>query len=112
MTQFDPAIDRHLRSPIHHQEKATATTKEKSPMYFGTVSTWHDDRGFGFITSDGPVEGVEYRDVFIHAKKLPRGMKSMERGTRVEFVTVPPRVVGKPVEAKVLRILPAMAEAA
>jgi CspA family cold shock protein len=48
-------------------------------MAIGTVKTWHDDRGFGFIKSDdgGP-------DLFIHAKNVD-GASELKPGWRVEF---------------------------
>jgi cold shock CspA family protein len=113
--QFDHQLDQHIfslsnKSAAHPKE--AATTKEKTKMYFGTVSSWHDDRGFGFITSDGPIDGIAYRDVFLHAKKLPKGIQTIARGARVEFVTVPARAPGKPHEARVVRVINELAEAA
>jgi cold shock CspA family protein len=112
--QFDPSLDRHLRGLFNDQpQRRPISKKEEVQMYyFGTVSHWNDPRGYGFLTSDGSIDGVPDRDLFVHAKRLPKGVKTIAPGQRVEFTTVTARTPGKPVEAKVLRIINEMAEAA
>ncbi|CAK8996323.1 unnamed protein product [Durusdinium trenchii] len=45
----------------------------------GTVKTWNDDKGFGFI---GPEDGGE--DLFCHTSSL-RGCKGLGKGDKVRF---------------------------
>jgi CspA family cold shock protein len=49
-------------------------------MAIGTVKTWHDDRGFGFIKDDDG-SGA---DLFAHAKSVI-GASVLVPGQRVEF---------------------------
>lgn len=45
----------------------------------GAVKAWMDDRGFGFITGD------DGKDVFVHVKQLPKGVRALKLGDRVSF---------------------------
>jgi hypothetical protein len=42
---------------------------------------------------------------------VPKGIEHLVPGSKVEFVTIPPHIVGKPMQAKIIRIV-AEAEAA
>ena len=48
-------------------------------MPTGKVRFYDEEKGFGFLSSD------EGQDVYVHASVLPAGVKSLERGARVEF---------------------------
>jgi cold shock CspA family protein len=102
--RFDKALSDHLN-------RLSAPARRKSPLetklHYGTISTWNK-KGYGFVSSDCDIPGCTDRDLFLHASRLPRGMKSIEPGTRIEFTTVPAKLVA---EAKVIRII-AEAEAA
>jgi cold shock protein len=50
-------------------------------MSQGTVKTWMQDRGFGFITDD---DGT---DVFVHVKSLPNSLQALDPLMRVQFDT-------------------------
>jgi len=75
-------------------------------MHVGTVARWADFGSFGFITSDAPLDGIgEAKDIYCHRSKLPKGVTALEPGQRVEFELIPAHVEGKPVQAKVLRVI-------
>lgn len=81
-------------------------------MYFGTISRFNTSRAYGFILSNSPLDGIADREIYFHRSGMPKGIASLEQGQRVEFVTVPPHVVGKPPQAKILRIIETVSEAA
>lgn len=47
----------------------------------GKVKKWFDDKGFGFITSEG-------KDYFAHVTKLNDGLQTLSVGNDVEFRTI------------------------
>ena len=57
----------------------------------GTLRTWHDDRGFGFIA---PETGGA--DVFVHISAVERaGLRTLVEGQKVTFDVVQDRRSGK-----------------
>jgi cold shock CspA family protein len=81
-------------------------------MFYGTCSRWNRVRGFGWVISDGPVDGVPDRELFCHKSGLPKGTPYLKAADRVEFVLRPARAANKPPEARVLKIVEPIAEAA
>ena len=52
-------------------------------MKTGTVTSWNDVKGFGFIRPDG-----ESKDVFVHYSAIAgHGRRSLAVGARVSFET-------------------------
>jgi uncharacterized membrane protein YsdA (DUF1294 family)/cold shock CspA family protein len=51
-----------------------------APRLGGVVTTWNDDRGFGFIAPDGG--GA---DIFLHFTAVPRGTTRPYQGQRLTF---------------------------
>ena len=50
----------------------------------GTITTWFEDKGFGFINMEG-----EERDIFFHYSQLVQeGFKTIDPGQKVEFELV------------------------
>merc|ERR1719379_1303928 len=56
---------------------------ERGSSHRGLVTTWNEDKGYGFISpSDGKLGG----DLFVHVDSLrDRSVKSLKRGDRVRF---------------------------
>jgi cold shock CspA family protein len=73
--------------------------------YVGTCYSWNSTRAFGFITSDVPIEGITDPQIFVHKNNLPKGVLALEHGVKVEFKPIPPRMVGRQPEARIIRIL-------
>uniref|UniRef100_A0A7S2I904 CSD domain-containing protein n=1 Tax=Alexandrium andersonii TaxID=327968 RepID=A0A7S2I904_9DINO len=46
----------------------------------GTVSAWHDDKGFGFILCDATQESL-----YVHRTGLAGGAEALREGDKVEF---------------------------
>lgn len=56
-------------------------------MVQGVVKWFNAEKGFGFITMDGEIEGAN--DVFVHYASIKEdGFKALEEGQRVEFEVV------------------------
>jgi cold shock CspA family protein len=109
--RFDKPLRDHLWS-LSAPRRTNQSKKDSSPMHYGTVSRWNNLRAYGFIQADSHVDGISAdKEVFVHIKSLPRGVEALIPGTRVEWHPKPPRAAGKPVEAKIIRVLD-MAEAA
>ena len=50
------------------------------PRLTGTIVSWKNDKGFGFITTE------EGNDLFVHFSKINKaGYKSLNEGERVSF---------------------------
>lgn len=74
--------------------------------FIGKLTTWNEDRGFGFIS---PAEGGQ--DIFVHVSDLPRGFRpspdaaltfevslnpqGKKKAVKVQLVTVPARTTAR-----------------
>jgi cold shock CspA family protein len=63
-------------------------------MIRGTLTTWYDDRGYGFIGRD---DGQA--DVFVHIKAFTEGVEPVQ-SMKVEFDIGPNPKTGKPCAVK------------
>jgi cold shock CspA family protein len=109
---FDSALDRHLRGLQPSSAPKRRKPKDRPPMHLATVSRWNTKRGFGFLMSDIDIAGCPDRELFCHAKKLPKCMTALTPGQRVEFTPVAAHLPGRPPEARVTRILDELVQAA
>eukprot|EP00438_Fugacium_kawagutii_P010767 Skav218283 [mRNA] locus=scaffold2035:589603:594139:- [translate_table: standard] len=73
----DPAEFQHSGYPP--PTSVAAAPSRRAMSKFGSVKTWNDDKGFGFI---GPEDGGE--DLFCHTSAL-RGCKGLGKGDKVRF---------------------------
>ena len=56
-------------------------------LYHGTISRWHDDKGFGFIKPDNG--GA---DIFVHISAVQAsGLSGLSENQKVSFDTEPDR---------------------
>lgn len=46
----------------------------RSARVHGTLTSWNDDRGFGFISSDGDTGSVGRSSTFVHIKEFPAAL--------------------------------------
>jgi cold shock CspA family protein len=81
-------------------------------MHLGSVCRWNSQRAYGFILADTDIPGASDREIFVHRSSLPKGVRDIELGQRVEFVTKPSHIAGKQPQAKVVRIIDTEAMAA
>jgi cold shock CspA family protein len=105
----DPFLDRHIRNLSLQKSPEAPKRKvlETKNVHYGTVSRWHVERGFGFVLSDGPLDGIPDKEVFCHRTSLPKGYTSLEPRARVEFTLHPAHLADKPPQARVTRVLDA-----
>lgn len=87
---MSPATIRGLRPPltaIGYQKASTRTRLGASAVTMrlrGTIKTWNDERGFGFIRPETPGP-----DVFLHISALPSGTHRPTVGERVQYFLLP-----------------------
>jgi uncharacterized membrane protein YsdA (DUF1294 family)/cold shock CspA family protein len=58
----------------------------RSTRFHGTLTSWNDDRGFGFISPDGGTGSVGRSSTFVHIKSFPAALSRRPRvGDAVTF---------------------------
>ena len=74
-------------------------------MATGTLKkSFFREKGFGFITPDQPVDGVQ-GDVFVHFSAIQMdGFKTLNEGDRVEFEVGPGKKPGEMQAVNVIKI--------
>jgi cold shock CspA family protein len=110
---LDEQINRHLRRLSHQSAPARRTPiLETKNVHYGTIESFNDPKGYGFLASDSPLPGIDAdKSVYFHRTKAPRGV-DLRAGMRVEFQLVEAHLPNKPMQAKILRVITEMAEAA
>merc|ERR1712060_258351 len=56
--------------------------ENKGQVYQGTVKSWNEDKGFGFLAGDD-IREIFGKDIFLHRRELQA--KEVNVGDRVEF---------------------------
>jgi uncharacterized membrane protein YsdA (DUF1294 family)/cold shock CspA family protein len=60
-------------------------TARRSPRVEGTLASWNDERGFGFITPAHSAAGSSGRDVFVHITAFPSSAARPKVGEPLTF---------------------------
>jgi cold shock CspA family protein len=103
---FRPTLDRELADHLAKLSAPRRKSKDNRPMFLGTVSRWDRHRRFGFIAADSALDGIDPdKEIYTHRSRLPAGVGHLEQGARVEFLLEEPHVKGRPMQARVLRVL-------
>lgn len=78
-------------------------------MPTGKVKFFSAEKGFGFLSYDGPDGGD---DVFVHRDALPEGVTELKPGQRVDFGIVAGRKGNQAHQVRLLDPLPSVARSA
>ena len=74
-------------------------------MATGTVKSFSDDRGFGFITPDEDSTGLflyHAKDLLVHGSGVSEGSRSLPEGAKVSYEAVSSDKGPKAVDVKLL----------
>jgi hypothetical protein len=107
----DSALAAHLQS-LQPRAPTRRHQSGDTKLFYGICSRWNRERGYGWVLSDGPIDGVPDKELFCHKSGLPKGIPFLNAADRVEFTLRPARATGKPPEAKIVRIIQTEALAA